>query len=222
MKVCQINNLDISGGAARAAFRLHKELQQNSIDSTMLVQHKESDDNTVIGPQTNIAKAMANLRTPLDHLPKLIYPNRKQTFYHFQWLPDLLSNTIKNINPDIVHLHWICRGFVNINTLARINKPIVWTLHDMWAFTGGCHYTGSCEGYQKQCGRCPQLGSNHRYDLSWWSWKRKARCWSKLNLKIVAPSKWMKHCIQKSSLLKNAHVEVIPNGLDLKRYKPMN
>lgn len=220
MKIFHLNTSDLSGGAAKAAFRLHKGLQKEDISSRMMVQFKESDDNFVIGPVSNPSKAVANLRVTIDHLPLLFYRKRKEQIFHSQWLPDFLIRKINDYRPDVVHLHWVCRGFLNINTLARIQKPIIWTLHDMWPFTGGCHYASACKRYQKSCGSCPQLGSKMEYDLSWWTWKRKAKAWRNLNLSLVAPSRWMKTCIQKSSLFQDKEIEIIPNGIDLKIFRP--
>ena len=64
------------------------------------------------------------------------------------------------LNADIVHLHWINAGMIKIEDLAKIRAPIVWSLHDMWAFTGGCHYDEECQGYEKECGNCKVLGSD--------------------------------------------------------------
>ena len=222
MKALHLNTYDIFGGAARAAFRLHKQLPAVGIKSVMLVQQKESSVDSTIGPKSNLSKSIAHLRTPLDHLPKLLYRNRKSTIYHFQWLPDFLIKKIRAVNPDVIHLHWICRGFVNVSTVARIKTPIIWTLHDMWPFTGGCHYPSDCERYKKSCGKCPQLGSKSENDLSRWTWSRKARLWKNLDLTLVAPSRWMKTRVQYSSLLKNKTVEVIPNGIDINRFRPLD
>jgi glycosyltransferase involved in cell wall biosynthesis len=222
MKILQINESDMSGGAACAAFRLHKQLPVVGIKSEMLVQQKESSLDSTIGPKSNQSKAIAHLRTSLDHLPKLLYRNRKSTIYHFQWLPDFLIKKIRAINPDVVHLHWICRGFVNIRTVARIKIPMIWTLHDMWPFTGGCHYPNDCERYKKSCGKCPQLGSKSENDFSRWTWRRKARLWKNLDLTLVAPSRWMKTRIRHSSLFRNKTVEVIPNGIDKNRFRPLD
>lgn len=222
MKALHLNTYDIFGGAAYAAFRLHKQLPAVGIKSVMLVQQRESSVDSTIGPKSNLSKAIANLRTPLDHLPKLLYRNRKSTTYHFQWLPDFLIKKIRAINPDVVHLHWICRGFVNVSTVARIKIPIIWTLHDMWPFTGGCHYPSDCERYKTSCGKCPQLGSKSENDLSRWTWSRKARLWKNLDLTLVSPSRWMKTRVQNSSLFKNKTVEVIPNGIDINRFRPLD
>ena len=222
MKALHLNTYDIFGGAACAAFRLHKQLPAVGIKSVMLVQQKESSVDSTIGPKSNLSKSIAHLRTPLDHLPKLLYRNRKSTIYHFQWLPDFLIKKIRAVNPDVVHLHWICRGFVNVSNVARIKIPIIWTLHDMWPFTGGCHYPSDCERYKKSCGKCPQLGSKSENDLSRWTWSRKSRLWKNLDLTLVAPSRWMKTRVQYSSLFKNKTVEVIPNGIDINRFRPLD
>ena len=121
----------------------------------------------------------------------------------------------------MINLHWINGGYLKIGTIAKFKKPIVWTLHDMWAFTGGCHYNVDCTNYTTSCGNCPQLHSHKETDLSRWIWKRKARAWQNLNLTIVTPSHWLAKCAASSSLLKNVRIEVIPNGLDTKQYKPI-
>ena len=222
MKILMLSTSDMSGGAAKAAFRLHKGLQKNGISSRMMVQFKESDDHSVIGPVSNPSKAMANLRVSIDLLPLLFYRKRKEPVFHLPWLPDFLIQKIADYRPDVVHLHWICRGFMNIDTLARIKKPIVWTLHDMWPFTGGCHYCGDCEKYKNSCGACPQLGSKRESDLSRWTYRRKARLWEGLDLTLVAPSLWMKRRAQESSLFCNQRIEVVPNGIDISRFRPID
>jgi glycosyltransferase involved in cell wall biosynthesis len=125
-------------------------------------------------------------------------------------------------NHDIVHLHWVSGGFLHIESLKRLHSPIVWTLHDMWPFTGGCHYSGGCNRYQNACGSCPILGSHKDHDMSHWIISRKRKTLEGLNLNIIAPSRWMSKCVQSSSLCKNARVEVIPNGLDTARYRPVH
>lgn len=222
MKPLLISESDISGGAALAAYRLHKGLLARDIHSILLVQNKLSSDNTVIGPSSNFQKGIANLKISLDHLPKLIYTNRSDTVYHLQWFPCSLAKKFNSFNPDLLHLHWICRAFVNVSTLARIKKPIIWTFHDMWPFTGGCHYAGDCEGYKHSCGSCPKLGSKFAKDISRWTLRRKKKLWKNINLYIVTPSKWMKSCVEQSSLFKNYPIDVIPNGIDLTLFRPIS
>jgi glycosyltransferase involved in cell wall biosynthesis len=92
----------------------------------------------------------------------------------------------------------------------------------MWAFTGGCHYSQDCERYTASCGACVQLGSSKDRDLSRWVWQRKAKAWKNLNLTIVALSSWLAKCANSSSLFKAQRVEIIPNGLDIEIYRPIN
>ncbi|MBW4682213.1 MAG: glycosyltransferase family 4 protein [Microcoleus vaginatus WJT46-NPBG5] len=222
MKPLLLSIYDISGGAARAAYRLHRGLRQMGVNSQMLVQAKQSDDETVIAPQTKRGIGFAMLRPTLDLLPLALYSKRERTLYSLLWLPDQIASKVAQLDPDVINLHGVWGGFMRIETLPQLSKPIVWTLHDMSAFTGGCHYNRDCIRYQESCGACPQLGSHQDKDLSRWVWQRKAKAWRDLNLTIVTPSHWLAQCAHSSSLLKNARIEVIPYGLDSRQYKPVD
>lgn len=225
MKIVHISTNDITPGAARAAYRLNRSLQLIGINSKMLVQTKHSDDQTIIGSpvKSGIAQAVTGLRLTLDHLPLKLYRNRDTSVtYSIQWIPDNIASHVAQLTPDLINLHWICQGCLQIETLAKFNQPLVWTLRDMWAFTGGCHYSGSCDRYISSCGSCPQLHSNSNRDLSRWVWQRKAKAWKNLNLTIVALSSWLGKCASSSSLFKDLRVEVIPNGIDTHIYRPIN
>ena len=151
MKVLHLSSFDIVGGAARAAYRLHQSLESAGVDSQMLVQYKKGSDRTV---QSLEDRVRSRLRSSLDTLPLKLYPHRQHGF-SIQWFPDSITKKVNQINPDIINLNWICNGYLNIETLAKFNKPLVWTLHDMWAFTGGCHYSYGCDRYLPSCGNCP-------------------------------------------------------------------
>lgn len=222
MKILLINTFDIEGGAAIAAYRLLKGLQQNSVQAQMLVQFRKVDDYNVIGPQTKWQKAFSKIRSIIDSIPVRFYKQRKKIIFSPAIIPDSISKKVKNINPDIVHLHWIAGGFIKIESLVKIKKPIIWTLHDMWAFTGGCHYDEECEKYKINCGYCPILCSNKKNDLSYKIWKRKEKYWKNLNLTVVTPSSWLGECAKKSSLFYKTRVEVISNGIDISRFKPID
>jgi glycosyltransferase involved in cell wall biosynthesis len=92
----------------------------------------------------------------------------------------------------------------------------------MWALTGGCHYAGECERYKDSCGACPELGSEKEKDLSRKFWRRKKEAYNGLNLTIVTPSRWLAECARQSSLLRDFPVKVIPNGLDLELFGPVD
>jgi glycosyltransferase involved in cell wall biosynthesis len=223
VNILHVSSYDIKGGAARAAYRLHQGLNLRGVKSRMLVQEKSTSDYTVVGPQGDLKQGLARSQIMLDKLPlKLMYRQRPPAnFFSLQWFPERSYNHIQTLQPDIVNLHWIGSGFVQPQTIARLRKPLVWTLHDMWAFTGGCHYTGTCESYQKTCGACPALNSDQDQDITRWQWLVKSKAWSNLNLTIVTPSQWLAKSAQTSSLLRTARIEVIPNGLDLQVYRPI-
>ena len=222
MNILHLNTLDIKGGAARAAYRLHKGLLNIGISSCMMVQTRKSFDNEIIGPQTSFGKQLASLRPTLDSLAVHLYKKRSNATFSPALLPENLRTKTKKVNPDIIHLHWLNGGFMRIETLKHFRKPLVWTLHDMWPFTGGCHYDEECGRYILSCGRCPMLGSTKEHDLSRLIYNRKYNAWKNLNLTIITPSRWLAKCVNKSSLFKNFRIEVIPNGLDLRCFRPFD
>lgn len=213
---------DGGGGAARASFRLHQGLINEKVNSNLLVQTKLTDSLTSISPQNKIAKGLAQIRPFMNALPLKVLTQADSKSYSLQWLPDRVSSQVNTLNPEIVNIHWICDGFLRIESLAAFHRPLVWTLHDMWPFTGGCHYGATCDRYQEQCGCCPQLMSQRQFDFSSWVWKRKKRTFEALDITLVSPSRWLAKCAQSSSLFNERRVEVIPNGLDLQVYKPID
>lgn len=222
MNVLLLSTQDVAGGAARAAYRLHKGLQNIDLQSQMLVQEKYTDDKTVIAPRIRLFQGVAKAKLTFETLPLKLYSQKQNTPFFIQWLPDRVISQVAQINPDIINLHWISAAFMQIETLAKLKRPLVWTIHDMWAFTGGCSYAGDCDRYQISCGACPQLNSKKDWDLSHWVWQRKAKALKNLNLTIVSPGSWLAECAKSSSLFKNLRIEVIPNGLDTQKYKPVH
>ena len=223
MKTLLLSTSDIKDGAARAAYRLHQGLNRISVDSNILSQVKYSKDLKVFGTKavSGIGQAKVGLRLTLDQLPLKFYRHKESQRFSSNWLPDNTQTQIARLDPDIINLHWVSGGYLQIESLAKFNKPIVWTLHDMWAFTGGCHYDKECNKYTNSCGACPQLGSNKDWDLSRWVWRRKQKAWQSLDLTIVTPSIWLGDCVKSSSLLKDKRVEVIPYGLDTDVFRPI-
>ena len=218
MKILHLATSDIEGGAARAAYRLHQGLRHLGSNSQMLVRAKTSVDSSVMVERSILTKISPTLST----LPLRRYPQSEPILFSSQWFPDTLANRVAAIKPDIVNLQWIRNGFLQIETLAKLGRPLVWTLHDMWAFTGGCHYAGNCTKYQHNCGACPSLKSDRDSDLSRRIWKRKAKAWQDINLTVVSPSHWLADCARKSSLFQGRAIQVIPHGLDLASYQAID
>lgn len=217
INVLHLSTSDIDNGGARAAYRLHQGLRSLGCSSKMLVRAKFSSDSTVIAERSPLTK----MGPPLSELPLRLYPKRSGMFSP-QWVPDVLAQRVKQYKPDIINLHWICNGFLNIESLAKFHCPLVWTLHDMWPFTGGCHYNGDCDSYKQSCGKCPQLSSDRDQDLSRWIWKRKVQAWKGIDITVVATTAWMAECARSSPLFKDSRIEIIPLGLDTEKYKPHN
>lgn len=207
-------------GAGTSAYRLHAGLQRIGVPSKLLVRDQGMDDAAIDAPATELGKGLSRIRQSVDALP-LRWIKPKNPSFSLEWVPDRLVADVKRLSPDLVNLHWICKGYVQIESIAKLGKPVVWTLHDMWAFTGGCHYHEGCDRYQESCGACPQLSNPGVRDASRWVWNRKRRAWTSLNLTVVAPSRWLAECAQSSSLFGNYRVETIPYGLDTEVYKPI-
>lgn len=220
MKCLIISTFEQAGGAARSAHRLYRQSTLSGVDCRMLVQYKNSDDPLVSGPDGWLAHKAGILRPYLDALPLLCYRSRLSPPWSLAWLPKDIDAEVAAFSPDIVHLHGIGHGFLPIGAIRRLAKPLVWTLHDSWAFTGGCHLPGACTRYSGDCGRCPQLNARHDHDLSRWGWQRKASCWPKLEVTFIAPSHWISNCARSSSLLRSMPIEVIPNGIDTRYFMP--
>ncbi|ALC15486.1 group 1 glycosyl transferase [Desulfuromonas soudanensis] len=225
MNILMLNEADGGGGAAKAAFRLHCGLQRLGVDTRLLVQKGTSGAPGVLSTAAPAGKIIQALRVHLDMLPVRCTPNRPLLNFSPAWLPDRVTGQVAAIGPDVIHLHWLAAGFLRLETLRklnRLNRPLLWTLHDSWAFTGGCHVPFECTRYRQRCGACPVLGSSTEGDLSRKVWERKKKAWENLDLTVVAPSRWLADCARSSSLFCDVRVEVIPNGLDTKIFNPMD
>lgn len=223
MKVLIVSSFDINGGAARAAYRLHKSLLSAEVDSKMLVQEKYSDEFLIKGLNTKIKKMIGKVRLFLDGLPVKLYKYRTKTLFSANWVP--FSDIVKRINdenPDVVHLHWINAGMMRIEDIEKIKAPVVWSLHDMWPFTGGCHYDEGCGAFRQGCGACKVLGSQKTKDLSAKVFERKHKIFLRKNINIVGLSKWINNCSQESTLFKDKRHINLPNPIDLSLFKPFD
>lgn len=126
---------------------------------------------------------------------------------------------------DVINLHWVA-GFIDYPYFFSnlpANLPAVWTLHDMNAFTGGCHYSFDCDQFTSQCGKCPQLASSRVNDLSRQIWNRKRSAYESFGphrLHFVTPSRWLEGELRCSGLLSRADVTVIPYSLDTEKFQP--
>lgn len=231
MKIVHLSTSDAMGGAARAAYRVHSGLRTLGHDSSMCVLARNTLDKTVhvVSPsRAFIDRVRRRLRREL--LKQALEPyvsTRPAGLEIYSEDRTLFGRDILRQIPraDIINLHWVA-GFLDyVQCLPLLAKraPLVWRMADMNVFTGGCHYDQGCGRYAAQCGQCPQLGSHDNGDLSRKVWQRKRRTFSSMadnRLHVVATSRWIAQKAAQSSLLGRFPVTVIPNGLDLRVFKP--
>lgn len=216
MKVVLVNTSESKGGAAVACKRLYYALNQSGINCKLLVLHKTSDDPNVIEiPSSKFKRQLLKFAFLFELVLQRIF-KKKNVDFSFSLFGINLTNSIDVQEADIVHLHWIHNSFVQINdlnTLIKTKKKVVWTLHDMWAFTGGCHYSGDCTNFKTTCNNCPQLEPFTPVNIAKKQFLKK----SKLNLnsiQFITPSVWLSKIAKESKLLGSANVEPISNCID--------
>ena len=222
MKTLLLSTYEDLGGASLAAKRLLLGLKNIGADAQMYVQVKTTDDPSVLTSDSRLYQSTTMVRDYADSAPLFFYKKPHQIPWSVGWLPYNITKKINQINPDIINVHRINGGFFPISQLKKIKKPIVLTLHDMWTFTGGCCYNGDCEKYKTHCGECPQLNSTYYRDISYFLFGIKQKNLDDLNIEIVSPSRWLADCAHNSVLLQKKNIHVIPNGVDLTVYKPIN
>lgn len=213
---------DLSGGAARGAYWLHQGLLEHGIDSRVFTSSKETyGDKTVtsIGADKK-GKLASIIRQQADAGLQRLYRHRQQVIFSTGLFGYDFTRTEVYRQADIVHLHWICGGMVNMRHLAKVKKPMVWTMRDMWTMTGGCHYAMECERYTAGCGRCRQLGSSRERDLSRLVYWRKKRYLPR-DLKLVGISHWLSDCARQSSLFQDFDVRTIHNNVSTQEFFPI-
>ena len=227
MRILQISTYDISGGAARAAYRLHRGLRALEHDSRMLVRYKDTKDRFVscVAPETRAHVSDEALYLGVAIQGHYIDSHRtavSNTLFSLPYPGHDLSILPMVKEADIINLHWVAQyqSLITLKRLFDLGKPVVWTLHDQWAFTGGCHYAAGCEKYQTDCRACPQLAED-LFHLPEAILKDKLRLFKNARLTIVTPSRWMGACAEKSALFKDLRIEVIPNGLETDRFRPL-
>ena len=148
-----------------------------------------------------------------------------------------ISNWQAVKDADIIHLHWINKGFVSLNGLENLlglGKKIVWTCHDMWPFTGGCYHPRGCDNFTRECGNCQYLKQPGQSDLSSQVFQTKKSVFLKAGgrLQFVTPSAWLKNQADKSGIVKDLigigdagvmpEIKVIPNPIDTDYFKPLD
>lgn len=223
MKVTLVNHSDIVGGASMVSLRLLAALREQGIDARMIVKQTKGAPDSAIeavggGFSDRVAFFGERLRIFManglsrENLFKVSLADRGLPVHKHPWIADA----------DIVALNWFNQGMMSLSEIRRIaamDKPIVWTMHDMWAMTGICHHAGSCDRFRTLCAACLFLGhSGSSPDLSTKIFRQKQSLYNAVGIHFVAVSKWLASKAAQSCLLGDSHVDVINNAFPLDRY----
>ncbi|WP_442937374.1 MULTISPECIES: glycosyltransferase family 4 protein [unclassified Nostoc] len=217
MKVLQISLSDhlSAGGGSIAMYRLYNSLKNQGVDGKILAAQKslESNDSKLINTTSKLESLLRRVSSKfgLNDIHKISsYKLTKDPFY--LWA-------------DIINFHVIHSGFFNYLAIPALteSKPAVFTLHDMWAFTGHCIYSYDCTRWKFGCGKCPYPKSypSIQMDNTALEWKLKKWTYSNSNLTIVTPSRWLTNLAQQS-ILNCFPIHYIPYGIDTEAYKPLD
>lgn len=223
MKVVILSTFGDYGGAAVCSNRLVVALGKAGVDVELLTLHAYNNDISfpLLG-NSYLSSVKKWYHFIKERLTVLFAIKSRKNLYKFSVANsglDLLS--IPSIQQaDIIHLHWINFGMMSIGQLERLatEKKIVWTMHDMWAFTGGCHYAMDCSNYTATCDNCFYLKTSR---LSKAVLQRKLKEWSKPMFQLCGTSNWVKDCAQNSSVFKDYEVKLLSTPIDTEIFKPV-
>ncbi len=223
MKICILNSEDSDGGAAKSTLELHNALRNLGEDSTFLVRQKRHKNNQILKIASNNKtsyleeKIFEKIERKIIRRQRTAISNTKFSFPY----PGIDLSCHKRITDcDIINLHWLS-GFQSVESIAALawtGKPIVWSLHDENPFTGGCHFSSDCKGYEEDCKACPQLHESSHM-LPYLTLKNKKSLWSD-SFVIVSQSQWLASKARNSSVFKNCRIEVIPGCIDTDAFIP--
>jgi len=221
MRVVHVSD-SIEGGAGRAALHLHQMLRNVGVDSHVVTLHPKGADPFIHHASGYLRKIADRYMKNVDRLPNKVFRARPTGHWSNNWAPNGTLGLVLSLKPDVVHMHYIGAGAVPVRDFSRVKCPIVWTLHDMMALTGGCHYSGGCERFREACGCCPIINSSSSNDLSSVNWRRKDAAWRNIPMTLVCPSNWMAEMARASSLMSSKSIAVIHNGVDLDCFHPID
>jgi glycosyltransferase involved in cell wall biosynthesis len=222
LKVLMASATQSRGGATRAMQRIAAALRLEGVDVQLAFLERQGPG----GHQApSLSHAIPIVGKALDRAPVLAYPAGPKLFrtlnFSPAWRESDSSDFVNALDADVVHLHWVNYGFLSPEGIGALRAPVVWTMHDMWPFTGGCHYAGTCTRYTIGCGSCPILQSRSARDLSSSLWHRKDQAWRDKPFHVVSPSSWLAEAAaMPGSLFAKRPMSVIPYPIDLDRFSP--
>ena len=218
MKILHINGTN-HGGAAIAVERIHESLINKGVESYIYLPFKK-DLKNIVSTKTIFGEIFNTLKPSIVRKINKILGNPLNESFSISIFPSNILKVIKEINPEIVNLHWIGNEIISLKNISQISCPIVWTFHDMWPFLGTEHYSNNSryiEGYIKQNRGLDEKG----FDLNRWNWNRKLKYFKK-NFTVVSVSDWLLEKAKESYLLKGKEIEKINVPININEWKPLD
>ena len=237
--VLQLNASSSDGGAARAAIRVHRAFQSHGLhhqwsSEFRAISGEVSTPEVTVGSPQGQSRLWRHLRPRLRQWRKRAWVTTNPALHSLAWPDTGLGQELIQAHRlglfHILNLHWLGDSALSVEEIGRLRFPVVWTLHDQWAFSGAEHYAPLDQSV-------PQVMNGGRYaggyttsncpssevgcDLNRWTWTRKCRSW--INpMTLICPSAWMASCVRQSALMADWPCHVIPNPLDPQQWFPLN
>jgi len=210
VKILHIGYSDLVGGGNIAAYRIHRSMVDAGYDSTMVVARKTSRDETVQSTGVFRSDILRRLMSRLGSSVNNFRWGAEAKHLAYDSIGINVARIAGRRKADIVNLHWTHGSFVAFKSVSQIKAKVVWTLHDMLVFTGGCNYAGNCRNFERACGNCPLLAEHASdFDASRQIHLLKRRFLTTKPDAVVAPSEWMQREVKLSALLRNKRTERI-------------
>jgi glycosyltransferase involved in cell wall biosynthesis len=219
MRILMLGHSNGGGGAGRAAGRLFRALDDVGADLRMHVDFKDVDDprvNTNTGP---LAEQRRSVRIHADEIPAVLAGHPHPELFSPGRRSALSARQIDAMGADITDVHWTNFGYLSVEQMGAIRTPLVWHIHDMWAFTGGENYTDDGPQARWRSGYRTPSPYPLRWDVERWVYSRKVRHWHTPR-HLIASSTWMANMAQGSPLTQEWPVTLIPNPIDTETYTP--
>jgi glycosyltransferase involved in cell wall biosynthesis len=221
-RVLHLSTFDANGGAARAATALHVAMRAHGIDSRMRV--GRSDLPAAVGADLDIAAPHPRrfrLTSSLDHRLARLERSPNRTWRSPARFGSLTAREINAMPVDVVNLHWVTGGFLTVETIAAIDKPIVWSHVDMWPFCGTEHYAPIDGRARWRTGYTPanQPSDQGGIDLDRRTWQRKRAAWRR-PMHLAPASTWLANAAAQSALMGGWPSTRIPHVIDTEVFRP--
>ena len=209
LKVLHLSTYATNGGAARAASALNRAMQQQGIDSRLITAH---------GPRFAAARTLDRQLWRLQRSPT-------QTWRSPARFASLTASEINQSSADVINLHWVTDGFLSIEEIGKITKPMVWSMYDMWPFTGTEHYGADTPDARWRTGYTTDNRPTDEsgLDIDRWTYERKERLWRQHPpIHMVPASSWLEDATKASALMHDWPVTRIPHVIDTEVFTPMD